>query len=193
MDFDEWFRKRFSRSWPFPDIEELMKEMEEEMQRSFRELEPNLPKHMVRKKKMPDGTEISEFGPFIYGYSMTLGPDGKPIIREFGNVRPSGFPQSRTGFSLAGVREPLVDILDEGEVLKVIAEMPGVEKENVKVEATSDSLTISADRDGTRYYKEVELPSEVDPNSAKSTCKNGVLEVTLKKSGKKKGVPIKVE
>ncbi len=193
MDFDEWFRKRFSRSWPFPDIDELMKEMEEEMQKSFRELEPTLPKHLVRKKKMPDGTEINEFGPFIYGYSMTLGPDGKPIIREFGNVRPGSAPIEGRGLGLAGVREPLVDILDEGEVLKVIAEMPGVEKENVKVEATSDSLTISADRDGTRYHKEVDLPATVDPASAKSTCKNGVLEVTLKKSGKKRGVPIKVE
>lgn len=28
-----------------------------------------------------------EMGPFVYGYSMTIGPDGKPKVREFGNIR----------------------------------------------------------------------------------------------------------
>jgi len=28
-------------------------------------------------------------GPFVYGYSFSMGPDGKPVIREFGNVKPS--------------------------------------------------------------------------------------------------------
>ncbi|MEM2645721.1 MAG: Hsp20 family protein, partial [Desulfurococcaceae archaeon] len=44
-------------------------------------------------------------------------------------------------------------------------------------------------------YKEVELPSKVEPSSAKATYKNGVLEVRLKKLCKEesKGTKIKVE
>ena len=62
----------------------------------------------------------SESGPYYYGYTMTVGPDGKPVVKEYGNVKPGLLPTSDT-------REPLVDtIVDEKEkVVKLIAEMPG--------------------------------------------------------------------
>jgi len=63
------------------------------------------------------------YGPFYYGYTMTVGPDGKPQVQEYGNVRPGLPPTAET-------REPFVDaIIDEKEgLLKLVAEMPGVEK-----------------------------------------------------------------
>ena len=56
---------------------------------------------------------IQQYGPFYYGYAMTIGPDGKPVVKEYGNVKPGLLPTSDT-------REPLVDTLvDEKEkVLK---------------------------------------------------------------------------
>ena len=46
-------------------------------------------------------------GPFYYGYTMTIGPDGKPVVKEYGNVKPELAPTSN-------LREPMVDsIVDE--------------------------------------------------------------------------------
>ncbi len=48
-------------------------------------------------------------GSCCYGYTMTIGPDGKPIVKEYGNVKPDQLPTSDT-------REPIVDtIVDEKE------------------------------------------------------------------------------
>ncbi len=62
-------------------------------------------------------------GPFCYGYTMTVGPDGKPVVNEYGNVKPGSLPTSDT-------REPLVYTIgdDKEKVVKLIAEMGGVEK-----------------------------------------------------------------
>ncbi|MEM0286817.1 MAG: archaeal heat shock protein Hsp20 [Nitrososphaerota archaeon] len=192
MDFDEWFRKRFSRGFFFPDIDEMIKDMEREFERSFKEIQSKIPQNYVRERKLPDGSITKEWGPFIYGYSMTLGPDGKPVIREFGNIRP-GLP-GPTPFEFKGAREPFFDVLDEAETVKVVVELPGVEKQDINLEATDKSLTVSVDTERKKYHKEIELPAEVDPSSAKSSFKNGVLEVTLRKlSPRKKAHRIKVE
>src|SRR3989304_4967354 len=81
--------------------------------------------------------DIQQYGPFYYGYAMTIGPDGKPVGKEYGNVKPGLLPTSDT-------REPLVDILvDEKEkVLKLVAEMPGVEKKDVKVVVENKAVHI---------------------------------------------------
>ena len=126
-------------------------------------------------------------GPFVYGFSMSIGPDGKPVIREFGNVRPSV-----RGPIVREEIEPLVDVMDSGDYIKVYAELPGVEKEDIKLNATENTLTISVDTEKRKYYKEISLPSPVKPETAKAMYRNGVLEVQLEKA-KKPGASIKVE
>ena len=49
-----------------------------------------------RSYQTSEGTKVKEFGPFIYGYSMKVRPDGKPTVREFGNVK-SPFRERRSG------------------------------------------------------------------------------------------------
>jgi len=73
-------------------------------------------------------------GPVFYGYTMTTGPDGKPVVNEYGNVKPDMLPTQQ------GKREPLIDTLvDEKEkTLKVVAEMRGVEKSDVSVVVGAD-------------------------------------------------------
>ncbi|HDQ06743.1 MAG TPA: Hsp20/alpha crystallin family protein, partial [Candidatus Bathyarchaeota archaeon] len=137
---------------------------------------------------------------FVYGYSMTIGPDGKPKIREFGNVKPSMDPEkcgiNRPCLDVKGEREPLVDIIDTNEEIKVIVELPGVEKEDIKLSGAEEQLTISVDTPQRKYFKEIEMPTTIDPKKARSSYKNGVLEVTVSKSGEKKkpsGEQIKIE
>lgn len=163
------------------------------MEREFKEFSKRVPKDLIRERELPDGTKVHEWGPFVYGYSITIGPDGKPQIREFGNVKP-GTRFGKPEISIREEREPLVDIISADGEIKVIAELPGVDKKDIKLHGTESTLTISVDTPERKYYKEVELPAKVDPDKARSTYKNGVLEVTLqKKEEKPKGSPIKIE
>ncbi len=115
--------------------------------------------------------------PFVYGFSMSVGSDGRPVIREFGNVEPSS-----RGPLLKEEREPLVDVMDaDGEVV-VVSELPGVEKEDIRLEATNKSLKVAVESAKRRYFKEMELPHLVDPGSARASYKNGVLEVRFSKT-----------
>lgn len=193
-DYPEWFRRKrrfpFFRSWFFEDIDEMFREFERMIEREMKELTSRIPKEYVRERKLPDGTTVREWGPFVYGYSITIGPDGKPQIREFGNVQPTRF-----GPRIKEEREPLVDVYTTNGEVKVIAELPGVNKEDIQLHGTEDTLTISVDTPERKYYKEVKLPTKVDPKGAKTSYKNGVLEVTLPKKEKEKpkGEPIKIE
>ena len=203
-DLPEWFKKRKKRNpffgnWFFGDIEDMMKEMEEIMERNFEQFRTQIPEEMKRERKLPDGSTVPEWGPFVYGYSMTIGPDGKPKIREFGNVKPSNEPEgcglNQPCIDVKQEREPLVDIVDIDAEIKVIVELPGVAKEDIKLSGTEDTLTISVDNHQRKYYKEIEIPAKIDPKKAKSSYKNGVLEVTLPKVAEKKpsGEQIKIE
>jgi len=195
--WSRWFRRRrwpfFGRSF-FEEFEEMFREMEEMMQREFEEISKRTPNDLIRERKLPDGSTVREWGPFVYGYSITIGPDGKPRIREFGNIKPSTRP-GRPRIDIREEREPLVDVIESDGEIKVVAELPGVEKKDIKLHGTETTLTISVDTPQRKYYKEVELPVKVDPKKAKSSYRNGVLEVSLpkKEEEKPKGEPIKIE
>ncbi|MBI4258675.1 MAG: Hsp20/alpha crystallin family protein [Thaumarchaeota archaeon] len=176
------------------DIDDIMREMERRMEELFGEMSQKMPEKLIREKKLPDGTTVKEMGPFVYGYSVTIGPDGKPQISEFGNVKPSQkgkeYPVDVTEH-----REPLVEIVDQGNELRVLAEIPGVPKESLKIHATENSLSISAEHDSRRYAKELQLPEEVEPETARSKYNNGILEIILtkRKKGRPKGVPLRID
>lgn len=204
MTWDEW-RDWFERSrrrfpffgdWHLRNIDEIMRDMERMMKEMFRGFTERIPRELTRERKLPDGSVIRGTGPIVWGYSITMGPDGKPVIREFGNLKPSAQRRPwEPPFSLKEEREPLVDVVETKDEVRVVAELPGVGKEDINLFAASNSLTVKVETEERKYHKELELPSEVDPKSAKSTYKNGVLEVTLKKTEKKKpeGAPINIE
>ena len=134
--------------------------------------------------------EGSTSGPYYYGYTMTVGPDGKPVVKEYGNVKPGLLPTSDT-------REPVVDtIVDEKEkVVKLIAEMPGVEKTDVKIVVDNKTVDLSAEHDEKKYHAKVPLKHKVDENSAKASYKNGILQLVFKltEEEKPKGKTVEVE
>ncbi|MEM2995159.1 MAG: archaeal heat shock protein Hsp20 [Candidatus Bathyarchaeia archaeon] len=193
-EFPDWFRRRrfpFFRGWFFEDIDRMFREMEKMMEEEFKMFTSRIPKDYVRERKLPDGTTVREWGPFVYGYSVKIGPDGKPEIREFGNVKPT-----RLGPQVKEEREPLVDVIETDGEIHVVAELPGVEKNDIKLHGTEDTLTISVDTPQRKYYKEVPLPAKVKVKEAKTQYKNGVLEITLpktKEEKKPKGEPINIE
>jgi HSP20 family protein len=66
----------------------------------------------------------------------------------------------------------------------VIAELPGVTKDEINVEVTDDILNLTASNKDRKYAKEILLPSKVRADSVKTSYKNGMLEITLEKEKK---------
>jgi HSP20 family protein len=164
------------------------------MEKAFEDVEKRIPKDLVREYTTPEGGKVREVGPMVYGYSMTVGPDGKPRIREFGNVKPSRFGFG--GFSrpeISGETEPLVDITTTDNEVKVVVEMPGVSKDKIKINAYDNTLEVKSEDPQRKYHRTIQIPSETNIETAKSTYNNGILEISFNKKVQPKGRTIKVE
>ena len=59
--------------------------------------------------------------------------------------------------------------------------MPGVNKENIKINVYDNSIEVKSDDLHRKYHEVIKLPSEADIETAKSTYKNGILEIILVK------------
>lgn len=193
--FPEWFG--FGRRWKSSPLSKILEDMDRLMEEMF-SVPKAVPKETFRERKLSDGSIVQEYGPFVYGYSIFQGPDGKTVVKEFGNVRPPERPlpprQKRLELEPSLNKaipkpeleaeegsEPLVDMIMEGDSVKVYAELPGADRSKIDLKCTGRKLTISAETSRQNYYKEVELPVEVDNSSLATSYKNGVLEVTLKR------------
>ena len=188
----------------FSEFEEMRREMERMAEQTIQDIE-QLPKDLVREYQTPEGGRVREIGPIVYGYSVTVGPDGKPVVREFGNVRPAtpgafgagSGPSARVGTpQLAAEREPLADIVTADKEIKVVVEMPGISKQDININAYDNSVEVyTADTAARKYRTVIELPPEADIDTARSMYNNGILEIIFNKkaSTKPKGKQIKVE
>jgi len=133
--------------------------------------------------------EMGESGPFVYGFSIIHRPGEEPELREFGNVPEHS--QKEENFFPSETKEPLIDVFENEDTVHVLAEFPEVEKEDLLLHATAQHLEIKV-LGLSGYSEDVDLPVPVDPKSAKACYKNGVLEVTFKRSDEDKPVEIKV-
>lgn len=108
----------------------------------------------------------------VYGFSIRsgIGGDG-PRVRSFGNLH-----ASEDGFVVTDVREPLVDVFDEGDEIVVTAELPGVLEHEIMVHIDGGLLTIETAGE-RRYVKDVRLPTPVADDGVRQTYNNGVLEI----------------
>jgi HSP20 family protein len=208
---DDWFRRLFggsnfpflprrgsgSEDW-FRDMPRQFEQMRREMERMFQEQftdidETKIPKELIREYQNPEGGKVREVGPFVYGYSMTLGADGRPKVREFGNIR-----SPTTGFAkkplISGETEPLADVTTTDKDVKVVVEMPGIEKKDIKINAHDGAVEVfTTDTAQRKYRKIIEVPSEANIETARSTYKNGILEIVFNKKEKPKGKQINIE
>ena len=186
-DKDEKRRWKRKRRWDpfdfFGESDEIFESIMEQMEDFIRKF--------TRLPSLFGEEDMEKWGkPFVFGFSLDIGPDGKPRFREFGNIKSRG-----RNVVPSQEREPLVDVFEEAEHVRVIAEIPGVQKEAVDLKGSEFSLTIRATNTDRSYYKDVSLPVAVDPSTAKATYNNGVLEVMIKRKEPKKeeGHDIKVE
>jgi len=141
-------------------------------------------------EEFKDSTNTQTSGPYYYGYTVTIGSDGKPVVKEYGNVRPGLLPTADT-------REPLIDVIvdDKEKVLKLIAEMPGVEKKDIKIVVEGRTVNLNAEHGDKKYHTKVPIKHKVEEDSVKANYANGILEVRfkLKEEEKPKGKTVEVE
>ena len=173
------------------------KEFNDIFRQIFGQISKNLPEEFqnmspedLLKEFTKDKSKFGIKGPFTYGFRFDIGKDGKPIVEPFGNIKKekyTGKPEVKKD------REPLVEVSEVEDNIIVIAEMPGVTKEDIELKATNQSLTVSTKKDAVRaYYKEINLPSAINSDYAKARYTNGILEVELKKLDQKQ-TKIKVD
>ncbi len=167
------------------------KEFQKMFKEIFGRLRKNLPKELQGLSPEEITREFMKKGPIMYGFNIGFGPDGKPIMDSFGNLEKEPISGER---KVRKTREPLVEVNEEQDQIIIIAEMPGVSKEDIELNATNNSITISTEKivSGRSYFKEIDLPAAIDSDYAKARYTNGILEVRLKKI-KEKGKPIDIE
>jgi len=136
-----------------PAFKERLKKIDEEVERKFKE---------TPLKKTEEG-KFRIKGRFEARY---LAPD-KPSMRK--EVSPP-MPQERPA-----------DIFDEKDYIKVIAEIPGVEEEDIKINLEKDGLTISVNVPDHKYHQQLRLPCE-PKGKLEKFYRNGILEVKIQKA-----------
>lgn len=157
----------------FDDVDDLLDRFEEVFGPEFDQIR-DLMDRMVEDLEEAD---LRSDEPFVYGFTVRMGPDGTPDIDGFGNVRdtPAGVDVDPD----AGTREPLTDVIEGPEEVSVTAELPGVGKDDIQLTVTPTQAKIHVDGENRRYYKTVDLPGEVDPDTTQATYRNGVLDITI--------------
>lgn len=111
----------------------------------------------------------------VYGFTVRTGLGGIPRVEPFGNIR-----ETERGPIVTETREPLADIFDEGELILVVVELPGVAEEELEVDIQDDVLSLST-KGEKKYVKEMLLPHLVDPATLTTCYKNGILELRVNK------------
>ena len=130
----------------------------------------------IKKEGEIDLSHLKEGMKGIFGFSIKTAVGGRPIVEPFGNIK-----KTPKGPKVEEEREPITDVFDEKEEVRVYAEMPGVNEEDIKLNLKEDILDISAQSGDRKYHKEVLLPTKVKPETISHSYKNGILEVKIKK------------
>lgn len=135
------------------------------------------------------GGEITKNGEFdigsdkrirgVYGFTVktALGEKGAKV-ESFGNIH----KDEKSGRVIVEeIREPMTDIFDEPDYILVVAEVPGIRLEDVQLDLHEDIVILSADREATKYRKEILLPTAFSTDKMSYACRNGILEIRFTK------------
>ena len=131
----------------------------------------------IKKEGEIDLSHLKEGMKGIFGFSVKTMAGGRPVVEPFGNIK-----KTPKGPTVEEVREPIIDIFDEKEEVRLYAEIPGVSEEKIETEISGDILKLSAENTDRKYAKEILLPSKVKAETLEKTYKNGVLEIKIEKA-----------
>jgi HSP20 family protein len=163
---DKLFRTQF----------EAVKRMIEELMERLGDKAPEELFGADTEEQLEDMLRELQKSPMVWGFSAAIGPDGRVQLNPFGNVSAKG--QTPT---VREEREPLVEVMDQEEAVIVVAELPGVAKDDVELKLDDTRVTIRVDTPLRKYAKTIDLPAPVKWKRAKVNYTNGILELRLPK------------
>ncbi|MBU0479307.1 Hsp20/alpha crystallin family protein [bacterium] len=131
----------------------------------------------IKKEGEIDLSHLKKGMKGVFGFSVKSAVGGKPTVETFGHK----IKKTPEGPTVEEEREPIVDVFDEKEEIRVYAEMPGVNDESISVDLKGDILEIMAVSKDRKYRKEILLPAKVEPKTLERSFKNGILEIKMKK------------
>lgn len=152
--------------------------MSEDRRRSLRDLLDELDRYFEEFEK-----EVQDFvkegisntrilsRPFVAGFQMRMGPEGRPNVQFFGDH----------AFRGDGFRVPMIEqaVDQKNGVMRLVLDMPGVEKKDIEISATDGAALVKAEGESRKYRAEVQLKAQVEPDSGKAEFRNGVLEISF--------------
>jgi HSP20 family protein len=130
----------------------------------------------IRKEGEIDLEHLKKGMKGVFGVSIKTAMGGETVVEPFGNIK-----KTPKGPTVEEEREPITDLFNETTEIVVMAEMPGVNAEDIKLDLQGDILDISAQSTERKYHKEILLPAKVLPERLTSSYKNGILEVRIQK------------
>jgi HSP20 family protein len=154
---------------------------------------------MIRRRERHDDlVPRNHWGP-LWSNPVTMLNDMDRIFDEFRTDWESLFAVPRTSHG-ALVRQPLVDLSDEGKEYVVKAEVPGLQKDDLSIELTDAGIEISGEtrsekeesdeekgylrreRSYTKFHRTLPFPEKVLPDKADAALKDGILTVKVPKA-----------
>jgi HSP20 family protein len=185
-DMDDFYRELFKALRHLPGFKEDEKSLPE-MKEDFEQMKEHLDdfiKQAIRNRPLDGSGE-----PIVYGFSMKMGPDGKPRFQSMDNrtarvrIKRTAGPGARGGRqSVQGkVREPLTEMMDNEDDICLTMEIPGVAKEDINIEIDENEISVEVDTPARQYRKKLSFPTPVKPETAKATFNNGVLDMVIEK------------
>jgi len=137
---------------------------------------------------------FSPFGLSPFSFMRRFGEEMDRLFGDFGLGR-SWIPSALGGEMTAATWAPQVEMFERNGELVVRADLPGLTKDDIKVEFTDDGLTIEGERRSEHeekgegfyrsersygsFYRQVPLPDGVKTDNATANFRDGVLEITM--------------
>jgi len=112
----------------------------------------------------------------FYNFSHQAIPLKRSSTFGFGNIISSDIPDKKIVNE-----ESLTEVIETDKILSITIDLPGFTEENIEFEINKYNVIIKANNGESNYFKEIELPCEVDVESAEISYHNGVLDIIMRK------------
>lgn len=124
----------------------------------------------------------------FYGWGSVVSPERKVHFEEFENTPNIS---SRSQY-VSGTKEPLLEVFETDKIVSITLEIPVTLEEDIELEITKNTVRIKVNSENINYYKKVELPCNIDADSAITSYQSGILDIELKKvkSGRRKIIKV---
>jgi len=111
----------------------------------------------------------------VYGFTVKVGLGDQGLkVEPFGTIRRD---KASGNSPVTEIREPPVDVFEEDDHVMIVAEMPGIDAQDLRLELKDDILTLTADKGAKKYSKEILLPCGLSREKMTIACNNGVVEI----------------